>query len=213
MNGSTSRPTAVWVDSLAHNFQTALDLLEAAIRDCPDELWLANMWEVPSHDAQVFGPEGNLVTDPGERHALLQRSGQPWAVAWHALEVLDANLAGAFEPWTPWPGFGGRTGQDTTRLAEPWSRAELLGYTDYCRQRVVDTLQELSDEKAATPIGARAQPYAQRLIDKLGHLIEHGSQIRQFITAAGVPSARREKVGIDTRIRSATQQVPSAPDG
>ena len=50
----------------------------------------------------------------------------------------------------------------------------------------------------------RAQPYAQRLIDKLGHLIEHGSQIRQFITAAGVAPAKREKVGLDTRIRSAT---------
>jgi hypothetical protein len=195
---------SIWVDTLGPNFRTALDLIEAAIHDCPDELWQANMWEVPGQHAEVRGADGELVTDPDEQHALVQRNGQPWGVAWHALEVLDANLSGRFSPWEPWGPFGGRTGLDITSLVEPWSRDDLLGYVDYCRQRVTDTLEDLTDERAATLIGRRAQPYVARLIDKLGHVIEHGSQIRQFITSAGVAPPTRKKVGSDVRIRSAS---------
>ena len=89
-------------------------------------------------------------------------------------------------------------------MSAPWSRADLLGHTDYCRQRVVDALDALTDERVATPIGRRGQLYAGRLIDKLGHVIEHASQIRQFITAAGVAPATREKVGADVRIKPST---------
>jgi hypothetical protein len=197
---------SVWVESLGRNFQEALDLLVAAVRDCPDELWQASMWEVPGPDAatEVQGPDGSVVTDPAERRALVQRYGQPWYVAWHALEVLDANLTSYFAPWEPWPRFGGKGIGDTTTLSTPWSRQDLVDYTEYCRQRVVEVLEELTEERAATPIGGRGQPYAQRLIGKLGHVIEHGSQIRQFITAAGIAPARREKAGLETRIRSST---------
>ena len=34
--------------------------------------------------------------------------------------------------------------------------------------------------------------YAARVIDKMGHVIEHGAQIRQFITAAGIGVGRSE---------------------
>src|SRR5207247_6929578 len=140
------------VESLGRNFQAALDFMEAAVRDCTDELWQANMWEVPGQTAEVRGSDGNLVTNPAERHDLVQRNGTPWGVAWHALEILDAKLTGGFVPWGPepeiWPRFGGRTGMDITTLSTPWSRADLLGYTDHCRQRVVDTPEELTDERA-----------------------------------------------------------------
>ena len=199
--------TAIWIDSLGRNFQRAFDLMEAAVRDCTDELWQSSMWEVPDNDAarEVRGPAGNLVTDAAERHALLQLYATPWAVAWHALERLDFMFTGGFVPWEIWPGFAGRTGLtpppvrsvwaspygglDITTISEPWSRADLLAFTDYSRQRAVDSLEELTDERAATLQGRRAEPYAARLMDKLGHVIEHGSQIRQFITAAGVQSS------------------------
>lgn len=60
------------MESLGHNFQTALDLMEVAIRDCTDELWQANMWEVPGQDMgggliEVRDADGNVITDPAER--------------------------------------------------------------------------------------------------------------------------------------------------
>lgn len=186
--------TTIWVESLRRNFEDALDVVEAAIRDCTDELWQMNMWEVPDDDpaSEVRGPDGNLITDPAERHPLVQRHGQPWGVAWHALEILHYDLtAGAgFVPWEYWPPFGGRTGSDVTTLPTLWTRADLLGYVAHCRQLVDDTLKELTDEEAATvvPPGrrARGRPYAWLLTSIPGHVMEHASQVRQFITAAGV---------------------------
>jgi hypothetical protein len=196
--------TSIWVESLGIRFQRAFDLMEAAVRDCTDELWQSIMWEVPGPDvaAEVRGPGGTLVTDPAERHALVQRYGTPWGVAWHALERLDFLLTGGFAPWKIWPplsehlaagtaavqpaaaGVSGHTGLDILTMSPPWSRSDLLAYTGYCRQRVVDTLKEVTDEKAATLVGRKT--YAARLMQAEDHVVEHASQIRQFITAAGV---------------------------
>ena len=66
----------------------------------------------------------------------------------------------------------------------------MLGYVDHCRQRVRDTLSDMPDERAATPLPPahryRGQAYAWIVTGLPGHTIEHASQIRQFITAAGV---------------------------
>jgi hypothetical protein len=73
-----------------------------------------------------------------------------------------------------------------TTLPVAWTRAEMLGYIDYCRQRVRDTLAGLTDELASTPLPAAhryaGHPHAWAITGALGHTIEHGSQIRQFIT-------------------------------
>ena len=194
---------SIWVKALGARFQHGLDLLEAAVRDCSDELWRANMWEVADDDpaVEVRRPGGGLVTDPAERHALVQRHGTPWGVAWHALERLDFLLTGGFVPWEVWPalaqrladgaaavhppgtGVTGHTGLDILTMSDPWSRSDVLAYLAYCRQRVVDTLEDVTDEKAATRLGRRT--YAERLLQAYDHVVEHAAQIRQFITAAG----------------------------
>ena len=187
--------TSIWVESLGRSFEGALALLESAIRDCTDELWESSMWEVPVRDSDMDrrGPDGqHLVTDRVSRHALTQRHSTPWGVAWHALEVLDYDLTSEFAPWSPPPPFTGKAHwRDLTMLPMAWSRSDLLGYLDYCRQRVPETLKGVTDEKAATllppPHRYRGQPYAWILTGIPGHTIEHASQIRQFITAGGAP--------------------------
>jgi uncharacterized damage-inducible protein DinB len=66
----------------------------------------------------------------------------------------------------------------------------MLGYVDYCRQRAHNTLEGMTDEKAATPLPPahryRGQPYAWIITGLVVHTTEHSSQIQQFITAAGV---------------------------
>ncbi len=197
--------TSIWVESLGLNFQEALDLMEAAVRDCTDELWLTNMWEVPDPEAgtEMRGPDGTLITDSGERRALVQRHGAPWGVAWHALQVLDARLyQGGLVRWETSPALGVEPGFDITTLLAPWSRTDLLGYLDYCRQRVVDGFKELTEERAMTRLSTgrhQGNPYAWRLMQMLRHVTEHASQIRQFITAADSTEAiehRRRPTGM-----------------
>jgi hypothetical protein len=186
-----SAPSApsIWVESLGLGLHEALDLLEAAVRDCPDELWCSSMWHVPAPDADVemHGPDGGLITDPAERHALVQRHGTPWGVAWHALQVLDARLhQGGLVPWEASPALGVDPSFDITTLAAPWSQADLLRYVASCRARVVAGLGELTEERAAARLSAghhQGKPYAWRLMQMMRHVTEHAAQIRQFIAS------------------------------
>ena len=177
---------SVWTESLAARFHHAFDLLEGAVSDCPDAQWEQSMWTV-SDDESSHG------------QALVQRYSTPWAIAWHALERLDFLLTGGFVPWDVWPtlaqrlaegtavahpaapGVRGHTGLDVLTLSPPWTRSDVLAYTAYCRQRAVDTLIEVTDEKAATVVGNR--PYAARLMQAYDHVVEHAAQIRQFLNA------------------------------
>ena len=184
--------TSIWVESLGRNFEAALDLLAAAVRDCTDTLWESSMWEVP---ADLFGPnppgpDGKPVTEPAARKAFVQRRSTPWSVAWHALEALDYDLTGEFGPGAPPPPFASNPHWLLTRLPAAWTRIEILGYVDYCRQRVRDTLADMTDERAKRPLPQThrysGQPHAWIITGAAGHTIEHASQIRQFITAASV---------------------------
>ncbi len=184
---------SVWVESLGRSFERALDLLAAAVRDCTDGLWETAMWQVsaPDPDAEPLGPDEKPVTGPAQRGALVQRHSTPWGVAWHALECFDYDLNGEFGPWAPPPPFTGHPHwRDLTSLPAAWSRSEMLAYIDYCRQRVRNTLADMTDEKAAArlPPAHRygGQPHAWIITALVGHTTEHASQIQQFVTAAGI---------------------------
>jgi hypothetical protein len=63
--------------------------------------------------------------------------------------------------------------RDLTMLPTAWSRSDLLGYVRYCRQRVRETLEGMTDVKAATLLPPdhryRGQPYAWILTGIPGH--------------------------------------------
>lgn len=188
---------SIWVESLGRSFERALDLLAAAVRDCTDELWETAMWQVPWPDAnhQFLGPDWTPITDDAQRGVLAERwvhrRSTPWSVVWHALESLDYDLNGEFGPWAPPPPFAGHPHwRDLATLPAAWPRPEMLAYIDYCRERVRTVLAVMTDEKAATPLPRAhrygGQPYAWIIMALVGHTTEHASQIRQFITAAGI---------------------------
>jgi len=183
--------TSIWVESLHRSFDEALGMLAGAIRDCTDELWESSMWEVDAPDADhpVCGPDGQLVTERAERRALVQARSTPWCVAWHALECLDYDLTGELAPWAPPPPFAGHPHWLFTALPAAWSRSDLLGYVDYCRHRVADALAGMTDEHAAAALPPAhrysGRPHAWVITSLVGHTVEHGAQIRQFITGAG----------------------------
>ncbi len=71
-----------------------------------------------------------------------------------------------------------------------FTKAELLGHVDYCRGRVRRTLDALTEDDAVRPVPSahryRGMLYGVLVGSLPVHVVEHASQIRQFLTAAGV---------------------------
>ncbi len=195
--GYTSRVTDVFVDGMARNFDEALRLLETALTDCPDTLWETDLW--PDEAPTAPTPHGGL------------HGSAPWFLAYHALSCLDYDLSGELEPWAPPHPFDDNTWSSPNRA---FTKAELLGYVEYCRGRVRQTLDALTDDTAARPL-PRAHRYGGTRFGVVVasvplHVVEHASQIRQFLTAAGVNvqplPGDRGYVGEPRRARCAADQ-------
>jgi hypothetical protein len=161
------------VQSTTRNFEEALQLMEAALTDCPDGMWETDLWpdEAPTSPAPSGGLHGSA----------------PWFLAFHALFCLDYDLSGEFEPWNPPPPFDENTWAFPNRV---FTKAELLGYIDWCRGRVRQSLDALTEEKADRPLPGTHRYHGMLFGVIVGsiplHVVEHASQIRQFLTTAGV---------------------------
>jgi len=168
--GSVTNP---FVQSMARNFEESLRLMEAALTDCPNELWTTDLWPDEAPTAPV--PDGGL------------HGSAPWFLAYHALNCLDYDLSGEFEPWQPPQPFDENTWSLPNRM---FTKPELLGYVVYCRGRVRETLDALTEEVAARPLPSTHRYHGMLFGVIVGatplHVIEHASQIRQFLSAAGV---------------------------
>ena len=147
--------------------------METALTDCPDDLWETDLWtdQAPTGPAPRGGLHGSA----------------PWFLAYHALLTLDYHLSAEFEPWEPPQPFDENTYAFPNRM---FTKAELLGYIDYCRGRVGRTLDVLTEDAVARPLPGphRCQGIlCGAIVGRIPlHALEHASQIRQFLTAAGV---------------------------
>jgi hypothetical protein len=185
--------TLIWAESVAAALDDALITLALAVGSCEGDVWETSMWEVPARDPAhpLAGPDGGLVTDPATRAALVQRFSTPWSIAWHALEVVDYDLTGELVPWAgpPAPFAGHPHWRDFTSLPAPWQPSEVLDYIEHCRQRVRDTFDGLTDERAATPLPPTHRHagtlYARILTGLVAHTSDHAAQILQHINAVG----------------------------
>jgi hypothetical protein len=169
----TDRVQNAFVRSMAQNFEQALRLMEAALTDCPDNLWQTDLW--PDEAPTGPGPHGGL------------HGSAPWFLGYHALLSLDYDLTGEFEPWAPPQPFDDNTDAFPNRV---FTKPEVLGYVDWCRGRVRQATDELTEEIAARPL-ATAHRYHGTLFGVMVgsiplHVVEHAAQLRQFLTAAGV---------------------------
>lgn len=169
----TGEVTSPFIQSIARNFEVALRLMEVALQDCPDDLWDTDLWP----DEAPTGP-----TPHGGLHG-----SAPWFLAYHALLTLDYDLTSEFDPWEPPPPFDENTHAFPNRM---FTRAELLGYLDFCRQRVRHTLGALTEDVAARPLPGSHRYQGMHYGVIVGglplHVLEHAAQIRQFLTATGI---------------------------
>jgi hypothetical protein len=165
--------SAVLAQSIARNFGSALRLLEAALTDCSDELWETDLWPVDGTTRRL--PQGGL------------HGSATWFLGYHALTCLEYDLGGDFERWVPPAPFDENTFAFPNRV---FTRVELLGYIDICRDRARRSCDALTDELALRPLPGTHRyagaPYGEIVTAIPLHVVEHASQIRQFLTSAGV---------------------------
>ena len=153
---------ASWRTSLWGQCGAAIDMLDDALRGCPDALWHARVWDAPF---AVF-----------------------WNIAHHAIFWLDYYLSApatdAAEPIAPPAPFGLEELDPSGRLPDrPYTKDELRTYLAYARQKAQATLAGLTDEQAAH---RRVFPWGELRFEELvlytmRHVQEHAAQLHLLL--------------------------------
>jgi hypothetical protein len=149
-------------EMLWRQFGATIEMLDNALRDCPDELWEQRMWADPYLDGSFT---------------------RFWYVSYHTLFWLDYYLSGDDADFRPPEPF--TLGETEPGVLPPrtYTRAELLGYLAHCREKCQETLGDLTGEQAdrtcTFPWGSLL--FAELLLDNLRHVQEHGAQLRMFL--------------------------------
>lgn len=158
---------------LWRQFAVVIDSLGDALRDCPDDLWEVQLWQ----------------DQPGQWVA--QGFSAFWYLGYHALFWLDLYLTGAEEGFTPPEPFDLVEMEANEALPRIYSREELLGYLDLCRQRCQETIAGMSAGEAqrvcSFPWGEL--PFAELMLYTMRHVQEHAAQLHLFLGQHGVQPA------------------------
>jgi uncharacterized damage-inducible protein DinB len=161
----TNLKTSIW-----QQFGASIDYLAGQVNACPDELWLAPLWQTP--DAK---PE----------------RAQFWYVAYHTLFWLHLYLTGAEEGFLPPAPFTLIEQDGDDPLPERvYTKAELQAYLKDGRQKCQATIEALTDETA----GRRCQfswgecSFLELLVYNMRHVHGHASQLNMLLGQNGTSS-------------------------
>lgn len=147
----------MWREILWRQFGAAIDMLENAIRACPDELWRARLWDEKAQ------PE----------------FAEFWYLAFHALFWLDYYLSDDPETFVPPAPFTMSEADMDGALPERlYTRVELLDYLQYgrerCRVRIASA--DLLAPQRCRPNNPD-MTIAELYIYNLRHVHEHAAQL------------------------------------
>ncbi len=148
-----------WRTIIWRQFGAAIDMLDNALRACPDELWRASLWDRPAERPEYS---------------------QFWYIVYHALFWLDLYLTGAEEGFVPPAPFTLIEQDADGPLPErPYTKDELQAYLDGCRKRCQATIEALTDEAAQRrcQFGWGEVSFAELLLYSMRHVQEHASQL------------------------------------
>ena len=152
-----------WKTMLWRQFGAAIDMLENALRACPDELWNVRLWDDPAF------PSG---------------FSEFWYVAYHTLFWLDLYLSGRVEGFAPPAPFTLDELDPAGRLPErQYSKNQLQAYLMHCRQKCQATIEALTDEQARQPckFAWGEASFAELLLDNMRHVQEHAAQLNLLL--------------------------------
>lgn len=152
-------------EMLWRQFKIAIDDLEKALRDCPDELWEAQLW-ADQPDQWVASGFSAF-----------------WYLGYHTLFWLDLYLTGKEEGFTPPEPFDLVEMKAHEVLPRTYTREELLGYLDDCRRKCQETILSMSTEQGYRlyqfPWGE--VPFVELMLYTMRHVQEHSAQLLLFL--------------------------------
>jgi hypothetical protein len=146
-----------------HQFGSSIDMLNNALRTCPDKLWRVRLWPVRSAQPELA---------------------EFWYIAYHTLFWLDLYLSGAVDGFAPPEPFTlDELDPAGVTPSRPYSKAELQTYLEYDRMKCWKTIKSLTDEKARHhckfPWGEVS--FAELLLDNMRHVQEHTAQLNMIL--------------------------------
>jgi hypothetical protein len=150
---------------LWRQFSIAIDGLEKALRDCPEELWEELLW-ADQPDQWVAAGFSAF-----------------WYLSYHSLFWLDLYLTGAEEGFVPPEPFDLVEMESDEVLPRTYTREELLGYLEDCRQKCQETILSLSTEQAhrLCQFSWGELPFGELLLYTMRHVQEHAAQLLLFL--------------------------------
>ena len=176
------------------DYESAIDRLEQALKDCPDDHWDSSLWVVKRTDPWVWPKRGE---GDGRTEEAIQVFSSFWLIAYHCLFFLDLycwDETGTFATPTEFADGPEDQGIDEFGAARfpnvEYSREQLLRYVDYCRGRVRKTLANLTPAQRAIRLRP-GHPHAGKTFEQLlgvnlAHVREHGDQLSAFIAGGCV---------------------------
>lgn len=151
-----------WKASVWHQFGAAIDMLDNALRACPDELWQARLYH--------------------------ERSVQPefaefWYVVYHSLFWLDFYLSDSAEGFAPPAPFTLSELEAGLLPERVYTKAELQTYLEHGRNKCRAKLETLAE--ALIPQQSRPDwpemSVAELLLYNMRHVQEHAAQLSLFL--------------------------------
>ena len=153
--------TSIW-----GQFGAAIDMLENALRACPEELWRARLWDDPSERAEYS---------------------QFWYRVYHTLVWLDLYLTGAEEGFAP-PAPFARIETDEDLPERAYTREELQAYLVEVRRKCQSTIEALTDESAQRRcrFDWGEVSFVELQLYSMRHVQEHAAQLSLLLRQKGV---------------------------
>ena len=149
-----------WKTSIWRQFGAAIDMLDNALRACPDNLWQARLYDTSPPQFAEF-----------------------WYIGYHTLFWLDFYLSDAAEGFAPPAPFTLSEFEPDLLPERVFTKLELQTYLEYGRDKCQTRLETLTDPFVPQQVRSDwpDMSVAELLLYNMRHVQEHAAQLSLFL--------------------------------